>query len=380
MAAPHTSNGIDEHDENPTLRTLFQTAENLRQTLTTLPSSTSPPAQTTLTNAISNYRRSANLCEQSALFSPNEPLDDISSTNLQYLQIPFHLAELTLLATSNTADPLDHRKSQLHESRQQFTNFLKRLDNYGVLTRDDSKTLDRYLENPDTFSTASTSDAAQRRESKIAKFREEKALKQKLEHLRENPTALQNEDSALRSLHLTDLKLSAHRTFDALESIAMELQMLNMRPAVPTPQEERQIQQNGHASDARSQSHRAGDAYSERLDPSLSSLLANGGAGPILDGKGKPMRPFTLLDSRQRLQAGVFRPDHSLPTMTIDEYLDEEKRRGGMIDGGGAQSAVKEVVDEDDLEKADEETLKARRWDEFVEENPRGAGNRMNMG
>lgn len=80
------------------------------------------------------------------------------------------------------------------------------------------------------------------------------------------------------------------------------------------------------------------------------------------------------------MQQGVFRPDHSLPTMTIDEYLAEEMKRGGMIDGGGPQSAVRPEVDEDDEAAADEATMKARAWDEFAEENPRGAGNRLNNG
>ena len=87
-----------------------------------------------------------------------------------------------------------------------------------------------------------------------------------------------------------------------------------------------------------------------------------------------------LLDQRQKFRDGVFRPDHSLPTMTIDEYLEEEKRRGGMIKGGGEQSGIPEVVNEDDLEKADAETMKAREWDEFTEQNPKGSGNTLNRG
>ena len=122
------------------------------------------------------------------------------------------------------------------------------------------------------------------------------------------------------------------------------------------------------------------DEYSDTLDAPLSQLLASGRNGPILNHDGKLLKPFTLLDHRQRLQNGVFRPDHNLPTMTIDEYLEEERKRGGIIDGGGAQSGQREFVDEDDLDKADEATMKARAWDEFVEENPKGAGNRMNMG
>ena len=66
--------------------------------------------------------------------------------------------------------------------------------------------------------------------------------------------------------------------------------------------------------------------------------------------------------------------------MTIDEYLAEEKRRGGIVDGGGAQQGIPAEVDEDDLDKADQETMKARDWDEFTEQNPKGSGNTLNRG
>lgn len=98
-----------------------------------------------------------------------------------------------------------------------------------------------------------------------------------------------------------------------------------------------------------------------------------------MDKKGKPMQPFTLLDRRSQLQQGVFRSGHNLPTMTIDEYLAEEHRQGNVLQGG-EQSGVQPVIDEDDLDKADEETMKARAWDEYVEANPKGAGNTLNRG
>lgn len=92
------------------------------------------------------------------------------------------------------------------------------------------------------------------------------------------------------------------------------------------------------------------------------------------------MQPFTLLDRRTQLQQGVFRSGHNLPTMTIDEYLEEEKRRGNVIEGGGEKSGMKPEVDEDDMDLADEETMKARAWDEYKEANPRGSGNTLNRG
>ena len=110
------------------------------------------------------------------------------------------------------------------------------------------------------------------------------------------------------------------------------------------------------------------------------SQLLKGGKGPILSKDGRPLQPFTLTNKRTQLQQGVFRPDHSLPTMSIDEYLAEEKRRGGMIEGGGEASAQPQQVDEDNMEWADAETMKAREWDEFTEQNPKGSGNTINRG
>jgi hypothetical protein len=66
--------------------------------------------------------------------------------------------------------------------------------------------------------------------------------------------------------------------------------------------------------------------------------------------------------------------------MSIDEYLEEEKRRGGIIEGGGEQSGIRPEPDEDNLALADEETMKARAWDEFTEDNPKGSGNTLNRG
>jgi len=172
---------------------------------------------------------------------------------------------------------------------------------------------------------------------------------------------------------MTHIKLCTYQTFQALEGVAQELDILSMVPSVPPEAID------GAAQDNRTK-NRNGDGYSERLDPSLAELLAQGKGGPILSKDGRPLRPFTLLDSRQRVQQGVFRPDHSLPTMSIDEYLEEEKKRGGMIEGGGPQSEYRPEPDEDDLEKADAETMKARAWDEFQEDNPKGAGNTINRG
>ena len=54
----------------------------------------------------------------------------------------------------------------------------------------------------------------------------------------------------------------------------------------------------------------------------------------------QPLRLFTIVPTREaadraRLQAQVFGPDHTLPTMSVDEYLEIERQRGKIITGGG---------------------------------------------
>jgi immunoglobulin-binding protein 1 len=154
--------------------------------------------------------------------------------------------------------------------------------------------------------------------------------------------------------------------------IAQEASILShMQQAPPAPQ-------NGGPEDQRSRQRPQG--YSDRLDgPNTIGGLGRRG-GPLLSSSGKPLQPFTLLGKRSELQNGVFRPGHNLPTMTMDEYLEEEKRRGGIIDGGGNANTPQAEPDEDNMMAVDAATMKAREWDEFVEANPKGAGNTLNRG
>ncbi|KAI9787216.1 MAG: hypothetical protein M1839_003451 [Geoglossum umbratile] len=344
--------------EPQNLRTLFASAEAQRKQLESAFETSSSAYQQSLGAAKATYEECRRFADDLSLFSPNETVDDISSGDLQYILIDYYLAELMI--RDNTSD----RKGVLRRTREAYERYLSLLETYEVLPGGDRKLFERFLENRDSFSTASTTDAAARRETKIARFKEEKAMKKKLEHLAQNPTALQGDDAALRDLYLTNIRFCAHQAFQSLESIAQELQILAMAPPTPPAGAE------ATTSDYRERNGTV-DKYSDRLDPPISQLLAGGKAGPILSKDGKPLRPFTLLDSREQLRKGVFRPGHNLPTMTIDEYLEEERRRGGIIEGGGEASAVRPEPDEDNYEKADEETMKARAWDEFTEANPK---------
>ena len=300
-------------------------------------------------------------------------MSNAHETSFRFLLIDYYLAELY------PKDAQPRRTFLLRRSQTAYERFLKLIDAYDMLSKSDAKLYDRYLEARDNFSILGSSvDPTARRETKIARYKQEKELQLKLDMLAQVPISLDNDDTTIRELYLSEVQLCVHRTFQGLDMIVQELQILKLMP-IASPAGSDNLDTS--STDPRDRSTRNGkEPYSERLDTSLSQLRANGKSGPILNQQGKPLQPFTLLDSRQRLQDGVFRPGHNLPTMTIDEYLEEERRRGGMIEGGGEASRNAPHADEDDMEAADRETMKKREWDEFTEANPKGSGNTLNRG
>lgn len=94
------------------------------------------------------------------------------------MAINFHLAELGQKIASTD---ISVRKKNILQARVYYERFLKLLDSYDLLSKGDAKLYELYTEDKENFATASTRDAAARRDAKIARFREEKELKRKLE-------------------------------------------------------------------------------------------------------------------------------------------------------------------------------------------------------
>jgi hypothetical protein len=171
----------DEPAQPQTLRELFSAASAKRTTLESAPSSVTEAYQDTLLATITAYEDCERLADRVSLFSANESLDDVASADLPYFLLHYYIAELVLKITSTGPDVHVQRKKNVKRAQASYVDFLKRLDGYDMLESRDVKQFERYREDPLQFSTASTTDAAARRETKINRFRQEKELKQKLE-------------------------------------------------------------------------------------------------------------------------------------------------------------------------------------------------------
>lgn len=125
-----------------------------------------------------------------------------------------------------------------------------------------------------------------------------------------------------RQVTLLLLRLLHGLTLPALSSTQMELDLLASAPAPSGPIAPRETRE---------------EDSTWRLDRKQGQVKPR----QLISGGGRVLQPFTILTStgglsdRERLGIEVFRSSHRLPTMTIDEYLEEERGRGNIITGGG---------------------------------------------
>ncbi|CAG8955873.1 hypothetical protein HYFRA_00008723 [Hymenoscyphus fraxineus] len=327
------------------IKSLFAAAEEKRRALESSPFPSQDPAnQKILAAALSNYVKCLDLANRLSLFSPNETLEDLNSGDIQYLLINYHLAGLI-----SRIDNLQNRKHILEQSRDEYENFLSLLDHYELLSGPAKKSYNRYLESPTTFETVPSKDLA-------------------------NPSYLQNDDEAVRELQLANIACCTIEAFEQLDMIVRELEIFATKPPTPPPGHQ-QPEKDGR------ERERVNTACPEKVD--LSTLFSNGNMdeflGPLNKMGVRPLRKTIflpavtdpLVNNREALRNAVRGYGHNLPTMSQAEALENDRATGKIIEGGGKASEIMPEPDEDNYEKGDEETEKARQWDEYKEENPK---------
>ncbi|KZZ95276.1 TAP42-like protein [Moelleriella libera RCEF 2490] len=379
------------------LRKALHLAESRRAALEqSSPDATSPSYAAEIQSLLAQFTALLDQMRSLALFSPNETLEDVPTSSLPYMSIHHSIAEV-VQRTPFTGP--SERGPVLRAARDAYERFLALLESYGLVEGPYARLLERYRDDPDKFSlllAAAGGGQTDRRAAKVASYQAEKALREKLAFLRSNPAyrdAGEEEDDdeggggggggdeeVVREVYLSDLAYRLHKTFDALDSLNKEEEILAMAPAAAAaapPPSSTSRPPNSQAQ-RRERDADEEDVSATRLDQPLRSTRHHHPGGPLLSRQGKPLQPFTLVGSRAEIARGVFRPGHNLPTMSIDEYLAEEKRQGNILQGG--TDPPRQVLDEDDMAAVDRETYKAREWDDYKDDHRRGAGNTLNMG
>ncbi|KAL4277916.1 hypothetical protein GQ457_03G014390 [Hibiscus cannabinus] len=345
------------------------------------------------------------------LFSSNETKDDISTTNLKYLLVPFYLAELTEKLAR------DERIQILKVSQAKLKEFISFCEAMELVPQEELE----------ASSQGASNSFADRRALKIARFRRQKAAEAKLTEIKERKerrgrstkaAALSTpvevgEDDQLdddgeeeREAWLTTISLAICKAFDLLEMLKKEEEMLSAIKEKQLKEGEKEFSEailddRTKKAEAWHRDAAARARYTQPAAPITCATFAQdviegrANVSQAHDHKHQPMifGPQSLIggsltSERERMAAQVFQPAHRMPTMSIEEaglremeMMNKWQERNAKMFEEANSAWYKDKPkmgpsedDEDDDDDAAQE--KARAWDDWKDDNPRGAGNK----
>lgn len=320
-----------------------------------------------------------------SLFSDNETLDDLNTKDIKFLGADYYFGELLskkvdYIQGTQSLD-FDKKLKNLTKAREYLIDFLIALKNYRILNEFQLQKIDGFKEKYEPkLEELRYNDPALRREEKIANFKLEKQINENIQYIEkkfpkffaeeEDQDENSIDEESLRELYLSKLRLLSLKTFTQLEMLNMETQVLKNRPRI------------AEISDAEpkipigdKENHLTGEndyGYTEKLE------FINKGKDQLLSKEGKVLQPFTIVSKKDDIQKKVFGYGQTFPTMSVEEYIDEEIKRGGIK----TETITGEEKEEssDDSDDDDEKVYEKREWDEFKDEHHRGEGNMKNKG
>eukprot|EP00930_Biecheleria_cincta_P062509 TRINITY_DN47983_c0_g1_i1.p1 TRINITY_DN47983_c0_g1~~TRINITY_DN47983_c0_g1_i1.p1 ORF type:complete len:389 (+),score=99.23 TRINITY_DN47983_c0_g1_i1:91-1167(+) len=284
------------------------------------------------------------------LFSPNEELDDISTTDLKYLLVPYLLGEITA-ATREIED----RPAALKRAMLYWRAFAADCQRLQVAHADDVAAIDR--------GPGEALDVASKRDEKIARHKRCKELDNKVAFL----------FGKKREVLGDEYQWGAGSSFD--EEMERDLILALLKRAVASVPDS--------------------ISSAEQELPLLEIMIARGGPG-----KGPRELPppaekpfFCKIQDRAELERMyremVFQCPYTLPTMSIEEAAEIEMAEAQERDAERAERQRYQQAEEADRywsgdrygakedDDEDRQLYKDRDFDAFKDEHPWGSGNKM---
>ncbi|GMN44383.1 hypothetical protein TIFTF001_013576 [Ficus carica] len=344
------------------------------------------------------------------LFSANETKDDISTTNLKYLLVPFYLGELTEKIAQ------DDRIQILKASQAKLKEFISFCESMELLPEEEIEASTRGASN--TF--------VDRRARKIARFKRQRAAESKLLEIKERKErrgrsskaaalstpveageedVLDDDGEEEREAWFTTISLAICKALDLLEMLKKEEEMLSAIKEKQSKEGDEDFFQD--LLDDRTKKAEAWHrdaAVRARFTKPAQPITCATFAQDVLEGRAQVSQAHehkhqplifgpqslvggSLTSERERMMAQVFQPGHRLPTMSIEEAgLTEmrmmnkwQERNAKLMEEANSawyKDKMKPGPSNEDDEDDDAAQEKARAWDDWKDDNPRGAGNK----
>ncbi|KAJ1416541.1 TAP42-like protein [Ochromonadaceae sp. CCMP2298] len=309
--------------------------------------------------------------EAEFLLSKNESVEDISTSTLQFLFLDLYIGKCYLSMTD-----LENRLVALLQAKDLLEAFLALCAQKGILSEEDAQ----------VSANSGSVSAEEKRTSKIEKFKRDRAARgriaelQRFLHITKADGEVDHEEEA-RELFLTQLQCYCREAMDDMDSLQQEMPMLRMMADRREQQE-----QQGHGQPGGGGSSSAGSS-------SAQSYQGRGpppGSGPGISVTRTFKVGDQLMFSRDTVKASVFGFGIAAPTISLEEFGDQQKLEAeqrsqqqaeaeseGAAKSGRRFKQLEADGDEGDEDLMDQATMKDREWDEWKADNPRGWGNKM---
>lgn len=226
-----------------------------------------------------------------SLFSSNESIEEIATTNIKYLLLPALLADLTLKSQ------ITDRSEVIETAEIYFKDFIQRLNDYQIcnidIEQNDPKDSPQPMaSNP---SMASLESAVHNRNAKIQRYKDSKEMESKLDQLKLKMSQMEDSDDELiRQFFLTLIKRWINHSLEELNGIEME------RPMIEHMKQMKALNKLNKQTDRPFKSNKSDNSR---------------------------LKPFII--TRNELQKKVYGLGYpSIPTVSVDQFVSQKIEEG----------------------------------------------------
>uniref|UniRef100_T1JKL7 Immunoglobulin-binding protein 1 n=1 Tax=Strigamia maritima TaxID=126957 RepID=T1JKL7_STRMM len=309
-------------------------------------SSSTKDFQSKAKEVVDLFENATRMVTELSLFSLNEDFDEVTTTNIKYLSLPY------LLGNSSEKLSTQNRIEILNIVETYYKNFLSLCKSYNVM---EFELPDKKLEEKFSEAQPSVEEMTRSREIKIRRYKERKEQEALLTIMEVRVTTDPNVDEEFeRKYYVILLKNFISKALDELDSIHMEKSMLSRMTELD-------------------------DTIAK--DKSSSKF------------KSKPIKPVII--TRNALQKQIYGLGYpSIPIMTVDEFYEERLKNPDTSNMDTSQSLLTKAMEGiNRVEEREADNIQAeiaaenddmvelqrtRQYDDWKDDHRRGFGNRKN--
>jgi immunoglobulin-binding protein 1 len=345
------------------------------------------------------------IIESEGCFSANEEADDIKTSDLPLLMVSYAIGEVLATCPSDPSSPSPssstaHRLSLVTRALSHYQSFLSLLNSYQLLGELSSVhfAMDEQEGEEESGVRIRKLDPTSKRQEKIDRFKREKAISAQIEQIesRSKPSGNEDEESRdeeeIRRLWFLLVESFSLRSLEQRSFLVEELRILKQHHASVTDSENQLAALSPQERDKRLRQV----SEAQRVEQEMRGMVLTGlhkvaaslaqPPGPQASSSSAPSA-LPLDGKREELMRGVFKPSHTLPTMTVEEYGElemREMREKQRVQDELAAEALRErnmsvgygSLSQSRAQREEEkEEEKQRQWDDWKDDNPKGQGN-----